>query len=113
MAEATSTTPTTAQPHPLHLYEVAEDCAPPKDNEGILYVHRGEIYDVSDTSSDWWFGRLVRDVGSGGEGGVGRVGRQGWVPGSFLDLFRGSLTAAEETAYYTSEGREGNDLYLI
>jgi len=85
------------QTRPFNLYIVAEDCAPPKDNEGIMYVHRGQIFDVLDSSSDWWLARLIRDVTSGSE----LIAEQGWVPGSFLDRFTGSLSSEEEKTVLT------------
>ena len=63
VAEPTPSTPPT-QTRPFNLYVVAEDCAPPKDNEGIMYIRRGQIYDVLDCTSDWWLARLIRDVGT-------------------------------------------------
>ena len=83
----------------LNLYIVAEDCAPPKENEGILFVHKGQVYDIIDSASDWWFARLVRDI-TPSPGGT-RIAQQGWVPGSFLDKFEGELTTEEETAFNT------------
>ena len=60
-----------------------------------MYVHKGQIFDVMDSSSDWWLARLVRDV----EPGSGRsFCEQGWVPGSFLDRYEGQLGKEEEAA---------------
>ena len=81
----------------LNLYIVAEDCAPPKENEGILFVHKGQVYDIIDSASDWWFARLVRDI-TPSPGGT-RIAQQGWVPGSFLDKFEGELSTEEESAF--------------
>ena len=33
----------TFKPRPLDLYLVGEDCAPPKENEGILYIRKGQV----------------------------------------------------------------------
>lgn len=76
----------------LNLYIVAEDCAPPKDDEGIIYVHKGQIFDVMDSTSDWWLARLVRDVLPNSP----KFCEQGWIPGSFLDKFEGILGREEE-----------------
>ncbi len=97
-AEPTPSTPPT-QAHTFNLYIVAEDCAPPKDNEGIMYARRGQIYDVLDSGSDWWLARLIKDV----DGGRGMVCEQGWVPGSFLDKYEGTLTTEEQTVVSTGE----------
>ena len=86
------------QSRSFNLYVVAEDCAPPKDNEGILFVHKGQIYDVIESKSDWWWARLVRDLTASAE-----LCQQGWVPGSFLEKYRGSLTADEQSKINTSE----------
>ena len=83
----------------FNLHIVAEDCAPPKENEGILFVHKGQVYDIIDSASDWWFARLVKDI-TPSPGGT-RIAQQGWVPGSFLDKFEGELTTEEETAFNT------------
>ncbi len=85
----------------LNLYIVAEDCAPPKDNEGIIYIHKGQVFDVLDSSSDWWLARLVRDVIPKSP----QICEQGWVPGSFLDKYEGGLTKEEEDFIWT--GKEG------
>ena len=77
---------------------MAEDCAPPKDNEGILFVHKGQIYDVVESKSDWWWARLVRDLTASAE-----LCQQGWVPGSFLEKYGGSLTTDEQSKINTSE----------
>ena len=98
IAEPTAHLPVT-QSRSYNLYVVAEDCAPPKDNEGIMYVHKGQIYDVIDNKSDWWWARLVRDLTSDGDS----VCQQGWVPGSFLEKYSGSLTADEQTNINASE----------
>ena len=34
----------TFKPRPLNLYVVAEDCAPSKENEGILYIRKGQVH---------------------------------------------------------------------
>lgn len=65
-----------------------------------MYVRRGQIYDVLDSSSDWWLARLIKDVGTEG----GRVCEQGWVPGSFLDKYEGKLSSEEEAAIQNGEG---------
>ena len=78
---------------------VAEDCAPPKDNEGIMYVRKGQIYDIIEKKSDWWWARLVRDLPKGSEG----ICQQGWVPGSFLEKYGGTLSADEKTKINSSE----------
>lgn len=91
VAEPTPTTPTIA-PRTLNLYIVAEDCAPPKEGEGIMYIHKGQIFDVIDNSSDWWLARLVRDVMPNKH----TLCEQGWVPGSFLDRYSGQLDKTEE-----------------
>ena len=85
----------------LNLYIVAEDCAPPKENEGILFVHKGQVYDIIDSASDWWFARLVRDI-TPSPGGT-RIAQQGWVPGSFLDKFEGELSTEQESAFNTGK----------
>ena len=77
---------------------MAEDCAPPKDNEGILFVHKGQIYDIIENKSDWWWARLVRDLTASGE-----ICQQGWVPGSFMEKYEGSLTVDEQNKINTSE----------
>lgn len=82
-----------------NLYVVAEDCAPPKDNEGIMFVHKGQIYDVIDNKSDWWWARLVRDLTSQSDS----ICQTGWVPSSFLVKFDGFLTAEEQTNVNSSE----------
>jgi hypothetical protein len=76
----------------LNLFIVAEDCAPPKENEGIMFVRKGQIYDVMDSNSDWWLARLVRDIQPNSE----HFCEQGWVPGSFLDRYGGHLSPEEE-----------------
>ena len=78
---------------------VAEDCAPPKDNEGIVYVRKGQIYDILENKSDWWWARLVRDLTKESE----HICQQGWVPGSFLEKYGGSLTTDEQTNINSSE----------
>ena len=83
----------------FNLYVVAEDCAPPKDNEGIMFVYKGQIYDVIDNKSDWWWARLVRDLTASSE----NICRQGWVPGSFMEKYKGTLTADEQASINTSE----------
>ena len=97
--------PTPAMPslksRALNLYIVAEDCAPPKENEGILFVHKGQVYDIIDSASDWWFARLVRDI-TPSPGGT-RIAQQGWVPGSFLDKFEGELSTEQESAFNTGK----------
>lgn len=98
IGEVTSHLPVT-QTRSYNLYVVAEDCAPPKDNEGILFVHKGQIYDVIENKSDWWWARLVRDLTEMSE----NICQQGWVPGSFLEKYEGSLTADEQTNINTSE----------
>ncbi len=102
VAEPTPSTPPT-QTRPFNLYLVAEDCAPPKDNEGIMYVRRGQIYDILDSASDWWLARLIKTVGTEGE----KVCEQGWVPGSFLDKYEGKLSPEEEAAAQHGEGGGG------
>ena len=98
VGEVTAHLPVT-QTRSYNLYVVAEDCAPPKDNEGILFVHKGQIYDVIENKSDWWWARLVRDLTTLSE----NICQQGWVPGSFLEKYEGSLTADEQTNINTSE----------
>ena len=93
VAEPTPATPTIA-PRTLNLYMVAEDCAPPKEGEGIMFIHKGQIYDVLDSSSDWWLARLVRDVIPA----QGVFCEQGWVPGSFLDRYEWQLGKEEEAS---------------
>lgn len=93
VAEPTPSTPPT-QTRPFNLYIVAEDCAPPKDNEGILYIHRGQIYDILESSSDWWLARLIKGIDKEEE----KLCEQGWVPGSFLDKYEGKLSVEEEAA---------------
>jgi len=93
--EPTPSTPS-LKSRPFNLYIVAEDCAPPKDNEGILFIHKGQVYDVIDGASDWWLARLVRDVPS--SPGDTQLGQKGWVSGSFLDKFDGELSMEEEAA---------------
>ena len=97
IGESTPTTPSVASTRTLNLYVVAEDCAPPKDDEGIMYIHKGQIFDVLDNHSDWWLARLVRDV----EPYEGKFCQQGWVPGSFLDRYEGQLEREEEAAIQT------------
>ena len=87
------------QARSYNLYVVAEDCAPPKDNEGIMYVRKGQIYDIIDHKSDWWWARLVRDLTSESE----LVCEQGWVPGSFMEKYKGSLLTDEQNAITASE----------
>ena len=36
----------TYKPRPLNLYVVAEDCAPSKENEGILFIRKGQVCSV-------------------------------------------------------------------
>ena len=84
----------------FNLYQVAEDCAPPKEDEGILYIHKGQIYDVIESASDWWLARLVRDVVPGSD----KFCQQGWIPGSFMDKYEGSLSPEEESSIESSEG---------
>ncbi len=85
---------------------VAEECPPPKDDEGIMHIHKGQIFDVIDGSSDWWLARLVRDVEPSDSR---RLCEQGWVPGSFLDKYEGKLGVDEEMEIQAGEGggREG------
>ena len=78
---------------------MAEDCAPPKDDEGIMYILKGQIFDVMDSSSDWWLARLVRDITPKSL----KFYEQGWVPGSFLDRFDGHLGREEEAAIQAGE----------
>ena len=33
----------TFKSRPLNLYVVAEDCAPSKENEGILFIRKGQV----------------------------------------------------------------------
>lgn len=87
------------QTRSYNLYVVAEDCAPPKDNEGIMYIRKGQIYDIIENKSDWWWARLVRDLTKQSD----HICQQGWVPGSFLEKYEGSLTADEQTNVNTSE----------
>ena len=96
--EVTPHTPET-QTHSYNLYMVVEDYAPPKDNEGIMYVRKGQIYDIIERKSDWWWARLVRDLPKGSEG----ICQQGWVPGSFLEKYGGTLSADEKTKINSSE----------
>lgn len=98
VGESTPVTPP-MQPRPFNLYVVAEDCAPPKDNEGIMYIKQGQVFDVIDDSSDWWLARLIRDTSPSSN----RICQQGWVPGTFLDRFEGQLSAKEEETALTSE----------
>ena len=42
VGENTANSPT-FKPRPLNLYVVAEDCAPSKDNEGILFIRKGQV----------------------------------------------------------------------
>lgn len=100
VAESTPATPPLSQ-RTLNLYIVAEDCAPPKENEGIMFVHKGQLYDVLDCSSDWWLARLVRDQ----EPGSTHFCEQGWVPGSFLDRYQGRLAQEEEMAIHAEYQR--------
>ena len=44
VGEPTPPTPTLKSARPHNLYQVAEDCAAPKDDEGILYIHKGEVH---------------------------------------------------------------------
>ncbi len=94
IAEPTPPTTPTIVPRTLNLFIVEEDCAPPKENEGIMFVRKGQIYDVMDSNSDWWLARLVRDL----EPHSQHFCEQGWVPGSFLDRYQGHLAPDEETA---------------
>jgi hypothetical protein len=96
--EVTPHTPLT-ETRSYNFYMVAEDCAPPKDNERIMYVRKGQIYDIIENKSDWWWARLVRDLTKGSKD----ICRQGWVPGSFLEKYGGSLTADERTNINSSE----------
>ena len=98
VGEVTPHTPLT-QTRSYNLYVVAEDCAPPKDNERIMYIRKGQIYDIIENKSDWWWARLVRDLTRQSD----RICQQGWVPGSFLEKFEGSLTADEQTNIDSSE----------
>ena len=98
LGEVTPHIPVT-QTRSYNLYMVAEDCAPPKDNEGIMYVRKGQIYDIIESKSDWWWARLVRDLPKGSEG----ICQQGWVPGSFLEKYGGTLSADEKTKINSSE----------
>ncbi|CAI8043349.1 Kalirin [Geodia barretti] len=86
----------TLKSRPLNLYVVAEDCAPSKDDEGILFIRKGQVYDITSKSSDWWFARLARDTKPDGAA----LGKQGWVPSSFLEKFTKSLSPDEEAAYW-------------
>ena len=74
-------------PLQLNLYIVVEDCAPGKENEGILYIHKGQIFDILDDTTDWWLARLVRDTIPKSP----KFCEQGWIPASFLDKFEGQL----------------------
>ena len=57
-----------------------------------MYIYKGQIYDIIDSSSDWWLARLVRDVMPNKHSFC----EQGWVPGSFLDRYEGHLGKTEE-----------------
>ena len=60
-----------------------------------MSIHKGQIFDVIDSSCDWWLAGLVRDVKL--ESGRSFC-EQGWVPGSFLDGYEGQLGKEEEAA---------------
>ena len=64
-----------------------------------MYIRKGQIYDIIENKSDWWWARLVRDLTRQSD----RICQQGWVPGSFLEKFEGSLTADEQTNIDSSE----------
>ena len=42
----------TFKPRPLNLYVVAEDCAPSKENEGILFIRKGQVRGGSEGGSE-------------------------------------------------------------
>lgn len=67
-----------------------------------MYIHKGQVFDVMDSSSDWWLARLVRDVPPHTRGFC----EQGWVPGSFLEPYEGVLGAEEEAAIHAGESLE-------
>eukprot|EP00731_Ephydatia_muelleri_P019891 Em0012g716a len=74
------------------LYMVEEDCAPAKEDEGILYLYKGQVYKILNRSShQWWYGRLVRDVVPS----RGVPGQAGWIAESFVGKFVGELTQEE------------------
>lgn len=76
------------------LYVVEEDCAPAKEDEGILYLHKGQVYKISNRSShQWWYGHLIRDTMPS----KGMPGQAGWIAQSFVGKFTGELNS-EETA---------------
>ena len=74
------------------LYLVEEDCAPAKEDEGILYLYKGQVYKILNRSThQWWYGRLVRDVVPS----RGVPGQAGWIAESFVGKFVGELTQEE------------------
>lgn len=81
-----------ANPRIPNLYIAGDDCAPPTSGQRILYIKKGQIYDILDHSGNWWLGRLIRDI-TGSD--VSR-GTEGWVPRTFMDSFQGQLSYEEE-----------------
>ena len=69
-----------------------------------MYIRKGQIYDIIENKSDWWWARLVRDLTKQSE----HICQQGWVPGSFLEKYEGSLTANEQTNINSSEYMYGS-----
>ena len=87
-------------PLQLNLYRVVADCAPPKDNEGILYINKGQLYDILDPTSEWWLARLVRDNVPNSP----RFCEQGWIPKSFVEKYNGVLDEEELTLVTAGKG---------